>query len=85
MNYIKKFNENFQDENDIDLALEIEYKFRTLKDDSEFTVDDFFDEFGIESNDRSDFAFAAILKEASERFNDMTDEEFFEYYKKNKS
>ena len=83
MNYIKKFNENFQDENDIDLALEIEY--RTLKDDSEFTVDDFFDEFIIESNYRSDFAFAAILKEASERFNDMTDEEFFEYYKKNKS
>jgi len=87
MKHIKLF-ENFENENkndSIDLALEFENKMRTLDDvkDADYNVDDFFDEFGVESEYRSDFAYAAILKQA-QRYEDMSDEEFFELYNKSK-
>lgn len=86
MKYIKKFNESFEDDDlqDDDLALELEYKIRTLEDGSEYTLDDFFDEFGVDADFRSDFAFAAILKQKAERFDEMSDEEFFEFYENNR-
>lgn len=55
-----------------------------LEDGSEYTLDDFFDEFEVDADFRSDFAFAAILKQKAERFDEMSDEEFFEFYENNR-
>lgn len=68
------------DDND-NLALELEYKLRTLDDDSEYDFDQFFDEFGVKNP--SDFAVAAILK-GREEYKNMSDDEFFELYKNSK-
>jgi hypothetical protein len=64
-----------------DLSLELEYKLRTLDDDSEYDFDQFFDEFGVKNP--SDFAVAAILK-GREEYKNMSDDEFFELYKNSK-
>lgn len=63
----------------IDLSIEWEYKMRNLEDDSEYTVDDFFDEFGIDYEYRTDFGWSAILSNA-EKYKGMSDEEFEKIY-----
>ncbi len=77
--------ENESEDNSIDLALEFENKMRTLDDvkDADYSVDDFLDEFNVESKYRTDFAFAAILKQ-TQKYKGMSDEEFFELYNKSK-
>lgn len=72
MKHIKLF-ENF---NNINLSIELENKVRTLKDDSDFTVDDFFNEYGIEG---TEFGWSSILNGA-EKYRDMSDEEFQSLY-----
>ena len=64
-----------------DLSLELEYKLRTLPDDSEYDFDQFFEEFGVKNP--SDFAVAAILK-GKEEYKNMSDDEFFDLYKNSK-
>lgn len=75
----KKFNESVEKKNH-DLPLELEYKLRTIDDNSELTVDNFLEEFGIDGA-ISGFGWASILKQKEERFSEMSDEEFFNLYK----
>ncbi len=88
MKYIKKF-QLFEDVNhlqksNIDLSIELQNKLRTLSDDSKMTVDDFVSEFGVEPKHMTDFAWASILKN-SQKYNNMSDEEFSKLYKEYKS
>lgn len=78
MKYLKLFE---QLKFSYDLPLELEYKIRTIDDDSELTIDDFFDEFEIDKKDRNNFMLGAIFKQKSERFDNMNDEEFFKLYR----
>jgi hypothetical protein len=72
--------EDFNDEDsNIDLSIELENKLRTLSDDSELTVDDFLEEFGVSPEDMTGFAWASILKNA-EQYKSMSDEEFNKLY-----
>ena len=57
----------------------MENKLRTLSDDSELTVDDFLEEFGVSPEDMTGFAWASILKNA-EQYKSMSDEEFNKLY-----
>ena len=87
MKYIKKFH-LFEDVNhlqksNIDLAIELQNKLRTLSDDSKMTVDDFVSEFGVDPKHMTDFAWASILKN-SQKYNNMSDEEFSKLYKEYK-
>ena len=68
-----------EEESNIDLSIELENKLRSLNDDSELTVDDFLEEFGVNLNNMTDFAWASILKN-SEKYKDMSDEEFRKEY-----
>ena len=72
--------EDFNDEDsNIDLSIELENKLRTLSDDSELTVDDFLEEFGVSPEHMTGFAWASILKNA-EKYKSMSDEEFNKLY-----
>jgi len=82
MKHIKLF-ESFDDDSNVDLSIELENKLRTLSDDSEMTVDGFLEEFEVPKEARSDFAWAAILKNAK-KYQDLSDDEFFELYKEYK-
>lgn len=76
--------ENDDKESNIDLSIELENKLRTMPDDSDLTVDGFLDEFGVDPESRTDFAWAAILKNA-QQYAEMSDEEFAEVYNNYKS
>jgi hypothetical protein len=69
----------FEDDSNIDLSIEFENKLRSLDDDSELTVDDFLEEFGVNPDDMTGFAWVSILKNA-EKYKDMSDEEFKKEY-----
>lgn len=92
MKYIKEYNkyksqmlkENHLQKSGIDLSIELEHKLRNLPDDSEFSVDDFVSEFGIDPKYMTDFAFASILKN-SQRYKSMSDEDFEKTYVEYKS
>ena len=71
--------EDEEDDSNVDLSIELENKLRSLKDDSELTVDDFLEEFGVDPDDMTGFAWTAILKGAEE-YKDMSDEEFSKVY-----
>ena len=79
--------DDFNDEDSsIDLSIELENKLRTLPDDSELTIDNFLEEFGIEPEHMTGFAWASILKNA-EKYKEMSDTEFrqtYDEYLKNK-
>lgn len=68
-----------EEESNIDLSIELENKLRSLNDDSELTIDDFLEEFGVDLNNMTGFAWASILKNA-EKYKDMSDEEFKKEY-----
>jgi len=72
----EEFNE---EDSNIDLSIELENKLRILGDDSEMTVDDFLEEFGVDLNNMTGFAWAAILNGA-EKYKGMSDEEFSKVY-----
>ncbi len=72
------YDDDFEESN-IDLSIEFENKLRSLDDDSELTVDDFLEEFGVNLNNMTGFAWASILKNA-EKYKDMSDEEFKKEY-----
>jgi hypothetical protein len=72
----EEFNE---EDSNIDLSIELENKLRILGDDSEMTVDDFLEEFGVNLNDMTGFAWGAILNGA-EKYKGMSDEEFSKVY-----
>lgn len=67
------------DDSNIDLAIELENKLRTLSDDSKLTIDDFLEEFGVSPEHMTGFAWASILKNA-EQYKKMSDEEFNKLY-----
>ena len=72
--------DDFSDEDsNIDLSIELENKLRTLSDDSQLTVDDFLEEFGVSPEHMTGFAWASILKNA-EKYKSMSDEEFNKLY-----
>jgi hypothetical protein len=71
--------DDFEEDSNIDLSIEFENKLRSLDDDSELTVDDFLEEFGVNPDDMTGFAWASILKNA-EKYKDMSDEEFRKEY-----
>lgn len=81
-------NSNLEDDYDEkleqDLSVELEYKLRTLPDDSDLTIDDFLIEFGINPEDMTGFAWAAILNGA-EKYKKMSDDEFMSLYDEYKS
>ena len=67
-----------------DLAIELANKVRNEPDDSTATVDEFLAEFGIKEGEMTGFGWGAILKN-SQKYNDMSDEEFkkeYDEYKK---
>lgn len=78
MKHLKLF-ENFDNDDNIDLSIELENKMRTIGEDSDMTVDGFLAEFGIEEGEMTGFGWAAILKNAKQ-YADMTDEEFSKVY-----
>lgn len=72
--------DDFSDEDsNIDLSIELENKLRTLPDDSELTIDDFLEEFGVSPEHMTGFAWASILKNA-EKYKEMSDTEFRQTY-----
>jgi hypothetical protein len=74
------YDEEDEDEDSkIDLSIELEHKLRNLPDDSNLTVDDFVQEFGIDPKDMTDFVWAAILKNR-QPYEKMSDEEFNKLY-----
>jgi hypothetical protein len=74
------YDEEDEDEDSkIDLSIELEHKLRNLPDDSNLTVDDFVQEFGIDPKDMTDFVWAAILKNR-QPYEQMSDEEFNKLY-----
>jgi len=78
--YDEDADEDFNDEDsNIDLSIELENKLRNLSDDSELTVDDFLEEFGVSPEHMTGFAWASILKNA-EQYKEMSDEEFNKSY-----
>ena len=81
MKHVKLYEEFDTDEPQVDLSMEWEYKLRTLDEekDADYNVDNFYSEFGIASKYRSDFAYAAMLKNA-QKYKSMSDEEFFKLY-----
>ena len=85
-----QFNENLNisdvsDSDNLDLPMELEYKLRTIGEDSNLTVDGFLEECGIDLDTMTGFAWASILKQKEERFSGMDDSEFFNLYKEYKS
>lgn len=78
------YDEEYDEELEKDLSIELEYKLRTLEDDSEFTVDDFLIEFDINPEDMTGFAWAAILNGAK-KYEEMSDDEFMSLYDDYKS
>jgi hypothetical protein len=72
----EEFNE---EDSNVDLSIELENKLRILGDDSEMTVDDFLEEFEVDLNNMTGFAWAAILNGA-EKYKGMSDEEFSKVY-----
>jgi hypothetical protein len=68
-----------EEESNIDLSIELENKLRSLNDDSKLTVDDFLEEFGVDTNIMTVFGWSAILRNA-EKYKDMSDEEFQKEY-----
>jgi hypothetical protein len=79
----KKFIYKSSDDS-LDLSIELENKLRNLEDDSEYTFDDFFDEFGVDPEYRSDFVLASILNKM-QKYKEMSNEEFkrvYDEYKK---
>jgi hypothetical protein len=73
------YDDDFEEDSNIDLSIEFENKLRSLDDDSELMVDDFLEEFGVNPDDMTGFAWASILKNA-EKYKDMSDEEFKKEY-----
>jgi hypothetical protein len=73
------YDDDFEEDSNIDLSIEFENKLRSLDDDSELTIDDFLEEFGVNPDDMTGFAWASILKNA-EKYKDMSDEEFRKEY-----
>ena len=71
--------DDYDEQLEKDLSIELEYKLRTLEDESEFTIDDFLMEFGINPEDMTGFAWAAILNGAEE-YKEMPDDEFMSLY-----
>lgn len=71
--------DEFGEDSGIDLSIELENKLRNLPDDSNLTVDDFVQEFGIDPKDMTGFAWAAILKNR-QPYEQMSDEEFNKLY-----
>jgi hypothetical protein len=76
--------DDFDEDEDIDninLPLELEYILRHLPENSDFTVDDFFNKFNIKGND---FAFGAMLnqKKEYEKLSDDELEKVYQSYKK---
>lgn len=71
--------DEFVGDSKIDLSIELEHKLRNLPDDSNLTVDDFVQEFGIDPKDMTDFVWAAILKNR-QPYEQMSDEEFNKLY-----
>lgn len=74
---------NIEDSN-IDLSIELENKLRFLSDDSQLTIDNFLEEFGVNPESMTDFALASIFKNA-EQYKELSDEEFNKLYDKYKS
>lgn len=62
-----------------DLSIELEYKLRTLEDESEFLMDEFLMELGINPVEMTGFAWAAILNRTKE-YKEMSDDEFMSLY-----
>ena len=93
LKHIKRFNESDEnlnisdvsDSDNLDLPMELEYKLRTIDEDSHLTVDDFLEECGIDLDTMSGFAWASILKQKEERLNGVDDDKFFNLYKEYKS
>lgn len=71
--------DDYDEQLEKDLSIELEYKLRTLEDESEFTIDDFLMEFGINPEDMTGFAWAAILN-GTEEYKEMSDDEFMSLY-----
>jgi hypothetical protein len=71
--------DDYDEQLEKDLSIELEYKLRTLEDESEFTIDDFLMEFGINPEEMTGFAWAAILN-GTEEYKEMSDEEFMSLY-----
>lgn len=71
-------NENYWFSDKFNLSMELENKLRKMSV-SNMTVNDFVNEFGIKSEDMSNFAWASILN-GSQQYKNMSDEEFFKLY-----
>lgn len=71
--------DDYDEQLEKDLSIELEYKLRTLDDESEFTIDDFLMEFGINPEDMTGFAWVAILNSTQE-YKEMSDDEFMLLY-----
>jgi len=80
--------EDFEGDEDIekDLSVELVYRLRNIDENDEkgLTVDDFLIEVGVDPNDMTGFAWAAILNNA-QKYDNMDDDEFNQFYKKYKS
>lgn len=70
---------------DINLSLELEYLMRTKSDEEmgDLDVDGFFEMFGVTTG-KSNYAWASVLN-GRQKYEDMSDEEFFEIYKNYKN
>jgi len=75
-----EFEEDSNSNQEIDIPMELEYKLRTIESDSKMSIDDFFEECGVSPEHMTGFAFASILKQKEERFDNMSDDEFFKLY-----
>lgn len=67
-----------------DLSIELEYKLRTVEDESEITIDNFLMEFGINPDEMTGFAWAAILN-GTQKYKEMSEDEFMKFYSDYKS
>jgi hypothetical protein len=84
LEYTDDYSDDYDEQLEKDLSIELEYKLRTLPDDSGLTIDDFLIEFGINPEDMTGFAWAAILNGA-EKYKEMSDDEFMSLYDEYKS
>jgi len=62
-----KFSCAFHEEAEVDLAAELAKFINSAEENPDMTFDDFFDEFGIPAEERSDFFVAALLNQINER------------------
>jgi hypothetical protein len=81
MKYLKKF-EGFRSPKfgDINLALEVENKYR--KDKDNFNEDEFLTELGLSDDEMASITFWTSLELGRDNYRGMSDDEFFDLYKK---